>query len=71
MSSPDEREQAVDELARIVGAGVEAQHSIDQIQRSRLLTQQLAAPCELDVRLLELFHRRRDRRFDGLGAARA
>ena len=66
----DERKQSIDELSRIVRARVEAEHAVDEIQRTRLLAKQLVASRQLDMRLLELLHRRRDRRFDGIRTPR-
>jgi hypothetical protein len=66
---PDQREQPVRQLSRVVRRRVERQHSIDEIDRSRLLAQLLAAAVELHVRLLELLDRRCNRRLYRVGSS--
>src|SRR5205085_3432298 len=46
----DEREQAVDELARVVRRRVERQYAVDEIERARRLPQRLAAAVQLQLR---------------------
>jgi hypothetical protein len=53
-------EQSVHHLPRVVGRGVQGQHTVDQVERARLLSERLTAPVQLHVRLLELVHRGRD-----------
>src|SRR5262249_8924390 len=61
-------QETVGELARIVRGRIERQDAVDQIDRARFLTQHLASPMELDVRLFELLHCRANGGLDGPSA---
>src|SRR6185503_9547521 len=65
----NEREQAVDELSRIRDGRIELEHTLDEVERPRTLTQRLAASMQLHVRLLELAHGRGDVSLDLVGMA--
>ena len=61
MSSPTSASSPSASCLRIVRRRIERQHAIEQIDRARLLAERLAAPMQLDVRLLQLLDRRPDR----------
>src|ERR1051325_3529760 len=64
----DESEQSVGELPRILRRRIEREYAVDQVDRSRLLTQRFVSTMQLDVRFLELLDGGTDGGLDGVGS---